>query len=87
MFLINKNIWNTPVGQNFSFDIKDINKDSMAEICIGTFAGGIQMYTFRSTSDTIKPPPSSIIASENDKIKIQAFPNPFEHKINFIHIN
>lgn len=80
--IINKNIWNTPVGQNFSFDIKDINKDSVAEICIGTFAGGIQMYTFRSTSDTIKPPPSSIIASENDKIKIQAFPNPFEHKIN-----
>jgi hypothetical protein len=55
----------------------------MAEICIGTYAGGIQMYTFRSTSDTIKPPPPiSIIASENDKIKIQAFPNPFEHKIN-----
>jgi hypothetical protein len=81
--ILKSNIWNAPVGQYFSFDIKDINKDSMAEICIGTYAGGIQMYTFRSTSDTIKPPPPiSIIASENDKIKIQAFPNPFEHKIN-----
>lgn len=78
---IKTNIWNTPVGQNFSFDIKDINKDSLAEICIGTFAGGIQMYSFKSTSDTIKPP-ISIITSSNEKAKHQVFPNPFEHKIN-----
>lgn len=80
--ILSNNIWNTPIGQNFSFDIKDINKDSLAEICVGTFAGGIQLYSFKSTSDTIKPP-SSIISSKNEKMKSQAFPNPFENQINF----
>jgi hypothetical protein len=75
------NIWNSPIGSDFSFAIKDINKDSMAEICIGTFAGGIQFYSFRSTSDTIKPP-ISIIANEKNIFKIQVYPNPFEQKIN-----